>query len=279
MIPKQTLFAAVVFLLPATAPAQDNSDEEVVLLSPFSVSSEDDRGYQAASTLAGSRVRTDLRDVGGSVSVVSKEFLQDTRAAMPEVPVTVVKKADALLIQFAISATASKADARNAELNAMIASIAKSVEAVPGLRLEPREVYLAGADRKRTIIGKGDVVTSFAHFVIFADIGGDVRPFQRVKQVRDLLSSLKIDSPTMKLFDGPVGLYVRRPSQYRAELLAKIFQDVDAIKKGLGPEFEVLVSGLSGAVKLRTCSETEIELWIDYSFTIRSVRELEAKKK
>jgi hypothetical protein len=94
-----------------------------------------------------------------------------------------------------------------------------------------------------------------------------------------LLSSLKVETPTMKLLDGSVGLYIRGPSQYRPEILAKIFQDVDAVKKGLGAEFEILVSGLAGSVKMRTCSETEIELWIDYSFTIRSIREIEAQKK
>jgi hypothetical protein len=40
----------------------------------------------------------------------------------------------------------------------------------------------------------------------------------------------------------------------------------------------VLVSGLAVGVKLRACSERELELWIDYGFEIRSIRELEAKK-
>jgi hypothetical protein len=115
--------------------------------------------------------------------------------------------------------------------------------------------------------------------VIFADFSGESRPYQRVKQVRDLLAGLKIDSPTTKLVDGPVGLFIRRPSQYRGEILAKIFEDVDNVKKGLGSGFEVLVSGLSGGVKMRTCSETDVELWIDYSFSIRSILEIEAKKK
>lgn len=51
------------------------------VLSPFVVSSEEDAGtYQATATLAGSRVRTDLRDVASSLSVVTAEFLRDTGA-------------------------------------------------------------------------------------------------------------------------------------------------------------------------------------------------------
>src|ERR1017187_2188074 len=113
MIPKKVLFTAVCLFMPVLAPAQDASDEEVVSLSPFTVSSEEDHGYEASSTLAGTRMKTNLKDIASSISVVTKEFLQDTRAAIPQVPITIVKKADALVIQFAVSGTTPKADARN----------------------------------------------------------------------------------------------------------------------------------------------------------------------
>ena len=177
-----------------------------------------------------------------------------------------------------LAGTGDKADARNAELTTAIDAISAAIKNTPGLRFEPREIMLASADRTKTLIGKGGIVTSYAHFVIFSDFSDGMRPYQRVKQVRDLLTGLKISTATTKLLDGPVGLYIRQPSQYRAELLAKIFADLEVVKKGLGAEFEVFVSGLNSGVKMRTCSETDIELWLDYSFTIRSIRELEARK-
>lgn len=54
------------------------SEEETVILSPFVVEAEEDRGYQATSTLAGTRLRTELKDVGAAVSVVTSQFLTDT---------------------------------------------------------------------------------------------------------------------------------------------------------------------------------------------------------
>jgi len=54
------------------------ADEDVITLSPFVVTAEQDTGYQAAQTLAGSRLRTNLRDVGAAVSVVTSQFLADT---------------------------------------------------------------------------------------------------------------------------------------------------------------------------------------------------------
>jgi hypothetical protein len=53
------------------------ASEEVVELSPFVVESSTDVGYLATSTLAGTRLNTDLKDVGAAVSVYTPEFLQD----------------------------------------------------------------------------------------------------------------------------------------------------------------------------------------------------------
>ncbi|HOF41702.1 MAG TPA: TonB-dependent receptor, partial [Candidatus Hydrogenedentes bacterium] len=63
-----------------TAPATPEASEEIVELSPFEVNSSKDTGYQATETLAGTRIRTELRDVGSAISVVTKEFMEDIGA-------------------------------------------------------------------------------------------------------------------------------------------------------------------------------------------------------
>src|ERR1700712_508696 len=64
---------------PATQPGKP-LEEEAIVLSPFEVSSRRDTGYQATETLAGTRIRTDLKDVASSIQVITKEFLQDVGA-------------------------------------------------------------------------------------------------------------------------------------------------------------------------------------------------------
>ena len=64
------------------AHAQSNDDDEddedeVFTLSPFEVNTEKDSGYYATSTLAGSRINTELKDVASSISVVTKQFMDD----------------------------------------------------------------------------------------------------------------------------------------------------------------------------------------------------------
>ena len=65
---------------PTPAPGTAETAEETVKLNPFVVSAEEDQGYQATATLAGTRVRTDLKDVASSISVVTQQFLQDTNS-------------------------------------------------------------------------------------------------------------------------------------------------------------------------------------------------------
>jgi hypothetical protein len=52
--------------IPLCLAAQEaaTTDEDVYLLSPFEVTADGNVGYYAASTLAGTRLKTDYRDVG-----------------------------------------------------------------------------------------------------------------------------------------------------------------------------------------------------------------------
>ncbi len=57
---------------------------DVVELSPFQVEAEADTGYRATSTLAGTRLKTDLKDIGAAVSVVTDEMMRDLGAVNAE---------------------------------------------------------------------------------------------------------------------------------------------------------------------------------------------------
>ncbi|KXU37821.1 hypothetical protein AXK12_01270 [Cephaloticoccus capnophilus] len=60
----------------------DQSDEEIVRLSPFSVQESADVGrYQAVESTSGARIRMDLMDSTQSISVVTNEFLNDIGTA------------------------------------------------------------------------------------------------------------------------------------------------------------------------------------------------------
>ncbi len=78
---KRTLGALIALASAPLVSAQDaDTDDEVYELSPFAVDAQDTTGYSARSSLAGTRLNTPLRDVASTVSVVTKEFLEDTNS-------------------------------------------------------------------------------------------------------------------------------------------------------------------------------------------------------
>ena len=74
---KLALFAGLL-ALGSAADAQTpalSQKEEAITLSPFTVSTERDNGFVAASSLAGGRLATDLRDTPVAYSVLTREFI------------------------------------------------------------------------------------------------------------------------------------------------------------------------------------------------------------
>ncbi len=76
-----------VLIAPAVAKAQSTApstakpaQEEAIVLSPFVVDSSSDQGYRASSSTSGSRLKTDLKDIAASVSVLTNDFLDDLGA-------------------------------------------------------------------------------------------------------------------------------------------------------------------------------------------------------
>ncbi|MBM3874998.1 MAG: hypothetical protein FJ382_14960, partial [Verrucomicrobia bacterium] len=56
------------------APAR-SATEDAVVLTPFTVSTDRDTGFAAASSLAGGRLATDLRDTPAAYSIMTRDFI------------------------------------------------------------------------------------------------------------------------------------------------------------------------------------------------------------
>lgn len=91
----RTLISAALFFAAAPSWAQTTAaasagtpppeeQEEILELSPFEVTASENEGYTAASTLAGNRLNTELRDIGNAVTVITSQFLKDIGATSNE---------------------------------------------------------------------------------------------------------------------------------------------------------------------------------------------------
>ena len=76
-----TLLVAQVPVAPPTTPAGDSATKQEILeLSPFQVTADSEHGYLATQTLSGTRMKTDLKDVGSAVTVFTEEMMNDLGA-------------------------------------------------------------------------------------------------------------------------------------------------------------------------------------------------------
>jgi outer membrane receptor protein involved in Fe transport len=69
--------AVVAQTVPPPATAATNSTEPVIELSPFVTTETSNTGWIATETLAGTRLRTDLKDVPNQIETLTKDFMAD----------------------------------------------------------------------------------------------------------------------------------------------------------------------------------------------------------
>jgi len=74
------LFATHSVVAQPAASSPASADDETVVLSPYTVSTEKDNGYVATNAISGSRVNTAIKDLPIPMQVLTSEFISDTGA-------------------------------------------------------------------------------------------------------------------------------------------------------------------------------------------------------
>lgn len=65
---------------PPAAPAAAAEDADVVVLSPFEVTTANDEGYRATNSISGTRLDTPIKEMPMPIEVITEDFLRDTGA-------------------------------------------------------------------------------------------------------------------------------------------------------------------------------------------------------
>ncbi len=84
--PQLLLFGFLTAALPLALVAQEDEEDEgdVYELSPFNIDEDEDIGYLSLATLAGTRLKTNLKDLASAITVVTEELFEDTGATDAE---------------------------------------------------------------------------------------------------------------------------------------------------------------------------------------------------
>jgi len=183
-------------LIPIIVSAQDDGEEEVFNLSPFSVSAPNDQGYRATNTLAGTRLKTDLSpaiqvsDSGATIiGIKTGDFSE-------------LSLGSGIRIRFAIGFYDDKEKVRRDKLNQYLDEAAQRVSSIPDLHFESGAILVPEGDRKKSKNKQRSAYTSFAHFSVSFKVGNSESPFERVRAVRRMIGDMKLDSSLAKIFFG-----------------------------------------------------------------------------
>ena len=85
--PQLFLYGLLTAALPLALVAQEDEEDEedeIYELSPFTIDEDEEVGYLAHTSLAGTRLKTNLKDVASAITVVTKELFEDTGATDAE---------------------------------------------------------------------------------------------------------------------------------------------------------------------------------------------------
>lgn len=204
------------------------ADDEVILLSPFSVAS----------------------------------------AKETSPPVSIRKTGDYLLLQVNMVNDTRDPDKRRLEMYDTVKGIISAASEVSNLEVSTREMVLSLQNYQVRLEDQHDKADASSVELLFklpllpsddvAALTSKLRQFSRKVQVVG----------RTEVFSGEIGISMKNPERFRYEVISKIAEDVKKLKGLFGDGFEILVKGLDQRLQWRRATISEIELYLPYSYEV-----------
>lgn len=265
----------VLFYTSISAFGQDEDAEEVFELSPFAVDARGNYGFRHGRGKTTQVPPIEYYDLGSGIDGITDQLNRILPEAEPKMPVFLVKRADEIRIQFAISFYDDLETVRRSRLLEYVEKAREVVAASDELRFLPGPILVAEGDRKRMRSRKRSEYTSHAHYSVSFDNVDSESSVDRILQVKRLMDDLELDSDMARLYYGSVKLVLENPDQYRGELLEAIFEDLDRLSGRLEGKFDLLPTRLGGRVHAKRHGPADVAVWIDYDYKTESIRDRE----
>ncbi|MDQ8198585.1 hypothetical protein QEH56_10520 [Pelagicoccus enzymogenes] len=211
ILPKAVLCALI--LLSNSVSAQESEDDEVFELSPFQVSS--DHGYRARRTTK-TVPEVTVNDIGATIDGVNGPFDPS------------LKRAHGVTVAFAYGFYDDQELVRRETLNRYIDEVRKVLATHESFYFEPKELLVPEGDRKRGRNSRRSAYTSYAHFDVSFEFGDGASPFEKVLEIRKIVSAIGIQNDVTKLFYGGASLVAQK---YRDTLLFGVGERYEGISR------------------------------------------------
>ena len=189
----------------------------------------------------------------------------------PTVGVTLVKRAD--YVSFAVTVTSVESDFNNRirligeARNVVTESLAKQ-----GIRFETGPAYLAleqpgsSSTFSSASVSYNRPNEAVVHVLVPLAKSGD-NIFDATSRAATNLTKLQLPARTSLRY-SPFRLALDNPERHRKELIAKIAEEVTAIKAAMRSNGKVTVSGLASPIQVRQVNDTDVELSLSHAVSI-----------
>ncbi len=185
-------------------------------------------------------------------------------------PIALRKTGDFLVLRVKVENDSRDPEARKREMDETLLRLVKAAGLTGRFELHSGEYALTPKNHGLALSEDGSRPdTSYAHLFIKVPLAAEDDVPKLTQELQEFVTAAEVSGRT-QLSPGKVGLSVVNPEQYRYELLELIAKDISRLSEIFGGAYGFEVKGLDRRLGVRRVSVTQVELYLKYSFSMRS---------
>lgn len=204
--------------------------------------------------------------------ILLSPFEVSSTTATGKPPIVVKKRADFLLLQISLVNDTREPEQRREEVYSTLKAMVGDVPKGAKIELFTEEFTLTRESFQIPLVDvteKRDTsrVTLYAKIPLTDadDVGG------LSQTLRSYVRSIKGEGRT-EVFAGDLGLSIRNPERYRYEVVQAVAADVKKLREAFGDAFEIVVTGLDRRLMWQRASISEVELYLPFAYEVFPVK-------
>ena len=219
-------------------------------------------------------------DIGATITHVTDTNHRVIQSSPLPAPVSLIKPADAVSIQFAIDVSGGNDADRQQTIEHYLGQVRDRLTSMADTRLEPGALFVRHGNQEVPFAARSSELGSQAWFRIGFPISDASEVPNRIQTIRSVVASIERDSKRSTIHFGPASLLVDNLNRYRTELISTIRKDVESMQAELANHAIVEPRFITGNshVMFRLHSTAEIEVWIPFEYRFSSSADIQREE-
>ena len=188
------------------------------------------------------------------------------------VPAFLVKKADSVKLTLSAEFRSSNKEEATTDLNTFLDILRSKSDSSSDIKFIPHVANVTHTISTNSFADETEKFQANANVTILVSLDEQINPRARVMELKRFIIAQDITQKALNLRFSSSRLVMDNPDEHRVEILKKIASDIQIVDDTLGKDFQVELSLDAGQVRVWQHSDTEIQLWLPYSYNVVSKR-------